>query len=98
MAKWEQFSKCPGCGYDISTGEGERGCNYGECPYAPEELNVVCDYCRFNWFTMEGDRKCDRYPECDQGVEARKNVENLRHWLALHQPPLLEPGGDAQPA
>ena len=48
MARWEG----PGCGYDIFTGDGGRGCAWGDYPYLPEELNVFCD--GFNFFTMEG--------------------------------------------
>ncbi len=29
MARWEGFRKCPGCGYDFATGEGERSCSWG---------------------------------------------------------------------
>jgi hypothetical protein len=42
MARWEGFSQCPGCGYDFATGEGERSCAWGDCPYLPEELDVFC--------------------------------------------------------
>ena len=40
----------------FATGEGERGCSWGEWPYVPEELNVFCDSCRFDFVTMEGTR------------------------------------------
>ena len=42
MAHWDEFKQCPHCGLDIATGEGERGCAWGDCPYVPEELNVFC--------------------------------------------------------
>ena len=42
MAKWEGFTSCPGCSYDFSTGDGNRSCSWGECPYLPEELDVYC--------------------------------------------------------
>ncbi len=54
MAGWEGFSQCPGCGYDFATGKGERSCAWGDCPYLPEELDVFCPQCRFNFRTMEG--------------------------------------------
>jgi hypothetical protein len=44
-----QFEKCAGCGWDIGTGEGERSCSWGECSYLPEELDVYCEQCRFNY-------------------------------------------------
>ena len=43
MARWEAFRQCPGCGFDFASGEGERSCSWGDCPYLPEELNVLCD-------------------------------------------------------
>jgi hypothetical protein len=51
VANWEGFAKCPGCGYDLATGEGERSCAWGDCPYLPEELDVFCPNCRFNFMT-----------------------------------------------
>ncbi len=59
MPRWEGFVKCPGCGFDLATGEGVRSCSWGDCPYLPEDLNVYCDDCRFNLFTMEGNPSCD---------------------------------------
>lgn len=86
MAKWEGFAKCPGCGYDLSTGEGERSCTWGECPYLPEELNVRCDYCMFNFFTMEGNPSCDDPLSCEHAREPVANVENVRRWMAARGP------------
>jgi hypothetical protein len=64
MARWEGFRPCPGCGFDIATGEGERSCSWGDCPYLPEELNVFCETCRFNFFTMEGNPPCEEPLDC----------------------------------
>ncbi len=64
MARWEGFQQCPGCGLDIATGEGERSCAWGECPYLPEELDVYCPNCRFNFFTMEGNPPCEDPMTC----------------------------------
>ena len=85
MARWEGFRQCPGCGYDIATGEGQRSCAYGECPYLPEELKVQCPNCMFNFFTMEGNPMCDDPMTCKHAVEAMSNVENLRRWVASNQ-------------
>ena len=84
MAKWEGFSKCPGCGFDIRTGEGVRGCAWGDCPYLPEELDVFCPYCRFNFFTMEGNPPCDDPLNCDHAKEPLEHVGNLRK-MAEHR-------------
>ena len=84
MARWEAFRQCPGCGYDLSTGEGERSCSWGECPYLPEELDVFCPNCRFNFMTGEGNALCDHPGTCEYGAEARTHVANLRTWVAAH--------------
>jgi hypothetical protein len=50
------------------------------CPYLPEELNVFCDQCRFNFFTIEGNPPCDDPLTCAHAAEPRSHVENLRTW------------------
>jgi len=84
--RWEGFQQCPGCGFDIFTGEGVRSCSWGECPYLPEELNVVCDSCMFNFFTMEGNPPCEDPMKCEHAQEPLEHLENLRK-LASQQPP-----------
>jgi hypothetical protein len=86
MARWEGFRTCPGCGYDIGTGEGQRSCAWGECPYLPEDLDVLCPTCRFNLFTMEGNPTCDDPTACPDAVEALAHVENVHRWNALQHP------------
>lgn len=81
MARWEGFVQCPGCHFDLGTGEGQRSCAWGDCPYLPEELDVYCPDCRFNFLTMEGNPPCDDPLTCPHGVEARQHIENLRTWL-----------------
>ena len=82
MARWEGFRKCPGCGLDIATGEGTRSCAWGECPYLPEELDVYCDTCRFNFFTGEGNPPCDDPFRCEHAAEPMSHVDNVRAWAA----------------
>lgn len=84
MGGWQGFRKCPGCGFDLATGDGERGCSWGACPYLPEELDVFCPNCRFNFFTMEGNSQCGRPGVCEHGAEPRANVANLIAWLKLN--------------
>jgi hypothetical protein len=83
MARWEKFRSCPGCGYDFATAEGEKSCNYYDCPYLPAELNVFCDACRFDFFTMEGNPSCEDPMICEHGQEARSHVKNVRKWREL---------------
>jgi hypothetical protein len=88
MARWEGFNQCPGCGFDLATGEGERSCAWGDCPYLPEELDVYCPNCRFNFFTMEGNPPCedpdDVFPRRRAEVA---HFENLRSWVASRSNP-----------
>jgi hypothetical protein len=80
MGAWERFEKCQGCGFDFATGDGERSCSWGECAYLPEELNVVCDDCRFNFFTMEGNSPCEEPLKCDHARVPLSHVANMRAW------------------
>jgi hypothetical protein len=80
MAGWEQFQQCAGCGLDLRTGEGQRSCAWGECPYLPEELDVFCPQCRFNFFTMEGNPPCEEPLVCPHAAEPLEHVDNVRHW------------------
>ncbi|HYU58070.1 MAG TPA: hypothetical protein VEO00_08470 [Actinomycetota bacterium] len=91
MARWEQFEQCPHCGWNIATNEGERGCAWGDCPYLPEELNVFCDWCRFDFATMEGNSPCDDPLTCEHGVVPRAHVENYHRWAAAREA-LTTPG------
>jgi hypothetical protein len=81
MPRWEAFVQCPGCGFDLATGDGERSCSWGDCPYLPQDLDVFCPNCRFNFFTMEGNAQCGKPWTCDHSEEPRSHVENLRTWL-----------------
>jgi hypothetical protein len=80
MTRWQEFAKCPGCGLDLVTGEGERSCAWGECPYVPPELDVFCPDCRFNLATMEGNPPCDDPLTCEHAAEPLSHVENVRRW------------------
>ena len=85
MGDWRAFQQCQGCGFDIATGEGERGCSWGECAYLPEQLDVFCPNCRYNFLTREGNSQCGRPGACDNAAESRSNVANLLEWLELRQ-------------
>jgi hypothetical protein len=82
MGNWMQFEKCAGCGWDIGTGEGERTCSWGECAYLPEELDVYCEQCRFNYFSLEGNPTCDDPLTCEHASVPLAHVENYRRWAA----------------
>lgn len=76
-----RYRKCPSCEYDIATGEGRRGCNYGACPYLPEELEVNCPRCWYNFYTGEGRAECGDPPSCDFARnEAPTRVAAMSRW------------------
>jgi hypothetical protein len=80
MERWKDFRPCPQCSYDFATGEGERACSWGECPYLPEELDVFCATCRLDFLTMEGNPSCSDPMSCEQGAEPRAHVANVLEW------------------
>ncbi len=91
MAKWEGFQQCPGCGMDIFTGEGERSCAWGDCPYLPQELDPYCAYCRFNFFTMEGNPPCEDPMTCEYAAEPLNHVLNLKKLARAATAPVTPP-------
>lgn len=54
----------------------------GDCPHLPEGLNVFCETCRFNFFTMEGNPPREEPLDCAHAAEPLGHVENLRTWQA----------------
>ena len=75
------FRQCEFCAYDLATGEGERGCHYYECPYLPEELDVRCPVCTYNFYTQDGN-PCDTPVHREFAREvAPQRVANLEAWL-----------------
>jgi hypothetical protein len=80
VADWREFRQCPGCGLDLGTGEGHRACAWGDCPYGPEELDVFCPQCRFDFLTMEGNPTCEDPMACENGIDARAHVANFKEW------------------
>lgn len=75
------FRPCPDCAYDLATGEGERSCNYGACPYLPEALEVHCPTCWYNFYSQEGRPECSDPPSCDFArKEAPARVAAVGRW------------------
>jgi hypothetical protein len=75
------FRTCPFCEHDIATGEGERACHHYECPYLPEELDVRCPDCLYNFFAEDGNPACGDPPDCEFALEvAPVRVATLRAW------------------
>src|SRR6266540_1419135 len=49
-------------------------------PPLPEELDVFCPQCRFNFLTMEGNFPCADPLTCEHSVEPTSHVGNMRRW------------------
>ena len=56
--------------------------SWGECAYLPEELDVYCEQCRFNYFSLEGNPPCDDPLTCKHAAVPLAHVENYRRWAA----------------
>lgn len=81
------FRQCGFCSYDLATGEGERGCHYYGCPSLPEELDVKCPTCLYNFYTDDGNPGCTDPPACYFArVVAPERVRNLGAWLEANDP------------
>ena len=77
--KLPAFRQCPGCGFDLFTGEGHRSCGWYDCPYLPEEYKVSCPACNYNFLTREGSPGCGgESPHCEWAVEGFRHAQNVR--------------------
>jgi hypothetical protein len=80
--RWVQ---CEACDYDLATGFGERGCHYGECPYLPDALDVVCPTCRYNFAVEDGNPECGDPPRCEfAAVTVKPRLAMLDEWKAFY--------------
>jgi hypothetical protein len=78
------FRRCEQCSYDFRTDEGERACHYYECPNLPEELDIWCPTCRYNFMIGDGNPGCSDPPRCRFAREtAPRRVAALEEWLAI---------------
>lgn len=74
------FVRCLGCTWNPFTDEGTRGCGWFECPRLPQNLEVHCPYCFFNYVTWLGNPACDP-ATCPHGAEPLKAAERARAQL-----------------
>ncbi|MEX2532970.1 MAG: hypothetical protein WD360_03300 [Nitriliruptoraceae bacterium] len=80
----EAFQMCEACNYDFRTDEGERGCHYYGCPNLPDELDIWCPTCRYNFMVRDGNPACGQTSRCDYARNiAPGRVRALKAWLAL---------------
>jgi len=79
------FVQCEDCSYDLETGEGQRSCHWGDCPYLPEELTLVCPTCRFNFGNMDGSPECGQTPRCEFATQVvPRRLALFKEWQSLH--------------
>lgn len=79
------FMQCPGCSYDLVTGEGDRSCHYYECPSLPEELDATCPTCNYSFTARDTHRACEGSEPCDFArYEAVDRLHNLHRWAEQH--------------
>ena len=76
------FRQCPLCSFDFVTGEGDRACHYGDCPGLPDELDLRCPQCYYNFLTDDLVPACGDPPTCEFALEeAPRRLEALAYWL-----------------
>ncbi len=76
MAAWIEFRKCAGYGLDFGTGQGPTSLCVGRLSVPPGGLNVFCDQCRFDSYTMEGNPSCVDPAACEHAEAPLAHMEN----------------------
>jgi len=51
-------------------------------------LDVYCEQCRFNYFSLEGNPTCDDPLTCEHASVPLSHVENYRRWAAERSIPV----------
>jgi len=72
------FRQCPGCGYDVLTGEGTKSCGWYDCPYLPEDFKVFCPACNYNFATGEGQPHCESLKTCEWAEEGFRRAKIVK--------------------
>lgn len=70
---------CPGC---VPTRPDTRPCSFYDCPGLPQELEVTCELCMYDFAADDGQVKCD-HSTCPTALRLRANVPIYRAWLDL---------------
>lgn len=73
---------CPGCTRDTVSSPGARPCSHYDCPGLPEELQVTCNTCMYDFLADDGQVKCD-HTTCETALRMQSNVPTYRTWLRL---------------
>ena len=73
---------CPGCTPEVVMADGVESCSTYDCPGLPEQLQVSCNTCMYDFVTEEGQVKCD-HRTCETAVRLKANVDTYKAWLEL---------------
>ena len=73
---------CPGCTPQAATAAGARPCSFYDCPGLPEELNVTCNTCMYDFAAHDGQVKCD-HTTCETALRLEGNVATYRLWRRM---------------
>lgn len=73
---------CPGCTPENVARPDARPCSFYACPGLPEELEVTCNLCMYDFAADDGQVKCD-HRTCVTARRLRKNVTTYRTWLRM---------------
>lgn len=71
---------CPGCTPAAVTDVNARPCSYYDCPGLPEELEVTCDVCMYDFVAHDGQPACD-HNSCETALRLQQHVPAYRAWL-----------------
>ncbi len=74
--------QCPGCTPAKATDPEGRPCSFYDCPGLPEELEVTCDLCMYDFAADDGQIKCD-HATCPAAIRLRRNVPFYRLWVEM---------------
>lgn len=74
--------RCPGCSPAVLTDMNVRPCSFYDCPGLPEELEVTCDMCMYDFAAQDGQPTCD-HSTCATALRLQEHVPIYRAWLEL---------------
>ena len=74
--------RCPGCSLAVLTDMNVRPCSFYDCPGLPEELEVTCDMCMYDFAAQDGQPTCD-HSTCATALRLQEHVPIYRAWLEL---------------
>ena len=73
---------CPGCTPKTVLAAEARPCSFYDCPGLPQELEVTCEICMFDFANQDGQVKCDQ-STCETALRLKGNVETYWAWVDL---------------